>query len=281
MSTKSGKKKLRFDTSLNYGKMVHTHWSKGNPLQRVLAPLFLPEGENQITYASRISSKLRIGGKRDLKLAGERAKNSTIESYHKLEKEHTKDKYHDLRKQSEFDFQSLICELIETHGTRNTRWERLYDEEKGEYCMYNVGSGMNLSEKNGRVSICEMCDSEIEALDYKCYNCNTHRSRVNGERYTGKTDLADLVEMDQSAKPNTIGAIDCSDPSASALRMAGGGGGVLEGAEEEDEGGDGIKGKIWRKSRTFRKTLNKNKKIRKSMDIGKKLGRKVRTSFQA
>ena len=104
LSTKAGKKKLRFDTSLNYGKTVHKHWEKGNPLQRVLAPLFVAEAENQITYAARVTSKLKLGGKLDLKRAEELARGSTIESYHKLERELTKDKYHDLRKQSDFDF---------------------------------------------------------------------------------------------------------------------------------------------------------------------------------
>ena len=44
---------------------------------------------------------------------------------------------------------SLICELIETHGTRNTRWERLYDDNTDSYYMLNVGSQASLDEVRG------------------------------------------------------------------------------------------------------------------------------------
>ena len=125
-----------------------------------------------------------------------------------------------------------------------------------------------------------MCDSEIEPVDFKCYNCNTLRSRVNEERYTGKTPLEDLKEMDTGAQPNTIGLVDCTDPNASKLGKGGGGGGVLDDEEEDGANQKGIKGRIWRNSRTLKRTLKKNKSFQKGMLIGEKLGRKARKSFQ-
>ena len=147
--------------------------------------------------------------------------------------------------------------------------------------MINTGSMQTLDEKKGRVSICEMCDSEIEGLDYKCYNCNTLRSAVNEERYCGHTSIEDLKEMDVDGKENTIGAVDCSDPTGSKIRGdGGGGGGLLEDGEEDGGGeGNGKMGRLFKKTRTFRRTLTKHKSVAKGLDVGKRIGRKVRRTL--
>ena len=75
----------------------------------------------------RFVRKWACGNHGDLDIAYTEALGSTKASYHKLEREKTRDNYFDMRKLSEEDFKKLITELIELLGTRNTRWEKLHD----------------------------------------------------------------------------------------------------------------------------------------------------------
>jgi Ca2+-binding EF-hand superfamily protein len=79
LRTKAGKKKILFDTTVCYGNMLHKNWVKGNALQRVLAPMFKPEGQGQVTVMARVAKKMICGNKGDLDAAHTEALGSTTE----------------------------------------------------------------------------------------------------------------------------------------------------------------------------------------------------------
>ena len=171
---------------------------------------------------------------------------SLLASYHKLEREKTKDKYFDARKQSESDFKELTQEVVDLFGTRNTRWERLYDEEARTTYVYNWKNGKTLG---GNPAICEVCDEEIEEVDFKCFNCNTLRSNVNQPKYKGRTPLEDLMQvtyLDQGKKHEVVslGKADNDDDHEFA---------------EDEEGQAGMMGVLRSKTRTFKRTWRKSK----------------------
>ena len=78
-----------------------------------MAPMFKPEVQGQVTYLARFVRRWGCGDRRNLDIAYTEALGSTKASYHKIEREKTRDKYFDLRKQSEVDFKELVTELIE------------------------------------------------------------------------------------------------------------------------------------------------------------------------
>ncbi|GMI36420.1 hypothetical protein TrCOL_g9544 [Triparma columacea] len=262
LRTKAGKKKILFDTTVCYGNMLHKNWVKGNALQRVLAPMFKPEGPGQVTVMARVAKKMICGNKGDLDAAHTEALGSTTESYHKLEKEKTRDKYFDARKQAEVDFKELTQEIVELFGTRNTRWERLYDQDAQTTYLYNWKNGKTLA---GNPAICEVCDEEIEEVDFKCFNCNTLRSNVNQPKYKGRTPLEDLMDityLDQGKK-NDEGAFLGRSKSDDDLEF-----------EEEEEDQKGVMGVLRSKTKTLKRTFRKSKGGAMMRTFRKTLGKK-------
>ena len=144
------------------------------------------------------------------------------------------------------DFKELTQEIVDLFGTRNTRWERLHDESRGDSYMYNWKGGKTLE---GNPAICEVCDEEIEEVDFKCFNCNTLRSNVNQPKYKGRTPLEDLMEvtyLDVGKK---------NDGAFMGKREE-----EEEGEFEDEEGeGKGVMGVLRSKTRTFRRTARKSR----------------------
>ena len=188
--------------------------------------------------------------------------NPSPPSYHKLEKEKTRDKYFDARKQAEVDFKELTQEIVELFGTRNTRWERLYDQDAQTTYLYNWKNGKTLA---GNPAICEVCDEEIEEIDFKCFNCNTLRSNVNQPKYKGRTPLEDLMDityLDQGKK-NDEGAFLGRSKSDDDLEF-----------EEEEEDQKGVMGVLRSKTKTLKRTFRKSKGGAMMRTFRKTLGKK-------
>ncbi|GMH78178.1 hypothetical protein TrST_g878 [Triparma strigata] len=274
LKTKAGKKKIKFDTTFCYANMIHRNWEKGNALQRVLAPMFKPEVEGQVTYLARFVRRWACGNKGDLDIAYTEAVGTTRSSYHKQERERTIDHYLDLRKQAEQDFKDLVTEVIELFGTRNTRWEKLYDSnaKRGqEYYYYNWKIGKTTACKDGEdPAICEVCDEEIEAVDFKCFNCNTLRSNVNQPKYHGRTPLDQLMEVTYlNAKENDLSALDQKKKDEDEeLQM-----------DMEDDEAEGFLGRAMRSTRKFKRSFRKSYGGKKIADIGSSVTRTFRKSI--
>ena len=257
LSTNAGLKKLRYDTIQIYGTLVHSRWEKGNSLQKSLAPMFVSETPNQITLFASIIRKLHCGSGSDLKTSSTDAKEVTVESYHKLEKELTDERYVKLKAQSEIDFKNLISELVEKYGTRNTHWEVLFDASQREGKQrYHF----NYSKKRfayGDPAICEMCDEDIDPLDFKCFGCNSFRSAINQPKYTGRTPLSELMDMSLLAGKKTE---DIDFMVKTALDY--------DEDSEEDDGDMSMKGKINRKMRQSRKSITSMGNMLKDAKVG-------------
>ena len=184
LRTKPGKKKLRFDTTVCYSQTIHKNWKAGNAVQKMFAPTFKSEIEGQATLMAVAVQFLACGNKRALDQAYTDAKSLTVVSYHKLEKDRQLEHYYDLRKSSVTDFKMLLEEVVETLGTRNSKWEKLHDEGTNTYYHYNWKTRKQEDSENP--AICEMCDSTIDPHDFKCFECNTLRSSVNQPKYVPK-----------------------------------------------------------------------------------------------
>ncbi len=279
LRTKAGKRKLKYDTTACYASMIHKAWSKGNAVQQMLAPMFITEVKGQVTLMGQIVRYLSCGNKKDLDNAYQEAMGLTRISYHKIEKERQLDHYHDLRERSESDFKMLVDETVELFGTRNSRWEKLHDDAKPQgkkFYYYNWKSGKMIEDENP--AICEICDEEIDPIDFKCFNCNTLRSRINQPKYKGRTPLEDLMEVTY---------LDFKENNADLLKKANQGDMADFELEEDDLDepveGEGMIGRALRKSRKFRKSARKSygkSKISSSVDgIGKSLTRGFRKTL--
>ena len=167
-----------------------------------------------------------------------------------------------------------VTEVIELFGTRNTRWEKLYDSnaKRGqEYYYYNWKIGKTTACKDGEdPAICEVCDEEIEAVDFKCFNCNTLRSNVNQPKYHGRTPLDQLMEVTYlNAKENDLSALDQKKKDEDEeLQM-----------DMEDDEAEGFLGRAMRSTRKFKRSFRKSYGGKKIADIGSSVTRTFRKSI--
>ena len=257
--SKAGTNKLKYDATYVYATSIKKRWVKGNALQRSLAPMLQTEVDGQVTALAKVVHRYSCGNKKELASAAADAKASTIEHFHREEKKLCLDKYYEARGQGDKDFKELGQELVETFGTRNTRWEELYNPDEPDpnkqHYHYNWRTG-NVGYNNP--AVCEACDELIDSLDFKCFGCNTLRSRVNQGKYKGRTPLKDLMEVAHlEVKENDVDLF-----AKSRAEDAAGG----HGEEDDDEGEGGEGSVLKRMARKSRKTLER--KMRKSVTGG-------------
>jgi len=78
-------------------------------------------------------------------------------------------------------------------GLRNSCWEKLYDPEEELSFYYQWQTGQKVpSIGNQSPAICEVCDSLIDLIDYKCFNCDSLRSVRNRKKYRGRISLEEM-----------------------------------------------------------------------------------------
>lgn len=174
----------------------------------------------------------------------------------------------DLREKSVNDFQLLAEEIIETVGTRNSHWEKFWDDKKEKHYVYHWKLGK--SDNSDDPAVCEVCDVIIDPVDYKCFDCDTLRSKINQPKYKGRTPLEDLMEItylkhnDNKVDMNQIGKGDENHD----FEM-----------EEEDDGSGGGMGRLLRKSKKYRKSFRKSYGGSKVHTMASGIGKSMTSKF--
>jgi len=248
-----------------YAKKIHKDWAAGNAVQKMLAPMFHAEIEGQATAMAQAVRVLACGQKRALDQAYTDAKGLTVHSYHKMEKNRQLDHYVDLRERSVNDFKLLTEEVVEVIGTRNSRWEKLFDENTGKHYHYNWKIGKREDDDNP--AVCEVCDVIIDPVDFKCFDCNSLRSGVNQSKYRGHTALEDLMDVEDLVLNVNTNKADLGKHNDDMDDFD------IE--EEEDDEGGGMMARAKRLTRKSRKNFGKSKVA----DVGRKSFGGIKKSF--
>lgn len=71
-------------------------------------------------------------------------------------------------------------DIMTNFGSRNTKWEELYEKKLGTYYYFNTDTG---DRKHIKTAICEMCDNCFAQSDVKCQKCDAPRSARNQKLY--------------------------------------------------------------------------------------------------
>mmetsp|Transcript_45079 Transcript_45079/g.70516 ORF Transcript_45079/g.70516 Transcript_45079/m.70516 type:complete len:572 (-) Transcript_45079:640-2355(-) len=183
LESEEGRRRFEFDVKARYGKLLHEKWAHGNPLQQAGAGAFSSSG-GEVTVGTRLA--LRFARARGLDRARELARRAVEDRHRAQEERRVARRFRDRREDKRQMFEDLRTELVEAFGTKDTKWEKLHDEERDASYWYHIEDKKQLWEEP---AICENCDSFIDPMDPKCFECDTERSAYNMGLYKGGAEM--------------------------------------------------------------------------------------------
>ena len=182
----AGQKKLDFETMRHYGIQTH-HFLNSNLVTQIFASGFeAPEGKytlnTKMAYQYLATGRAKDKARRAARLA-------LLEEYKEIETELTKKTWADRATTREQDFLSLTKMLIIEHGSRNTKWEKLYLDDPYRQQQYNSNIFyLHIESREmhyGEQAICERCDTRFLPEDVRCITCQAPRNWKNKKLFGG------------------------------------------------------------------------------------------------
>jgi hypothetical protein len=83
----------------------------------------------------------------------------------------------------EEEMAQLEAGLVEEFGSRNSKWEVLWDPKA--MCVYHYHIETGEAAYGDTVGICEKCDTRLLPEDARCTTCRAARSAKNRKLYRG------------------------------------------------------------------------------------------------
>uniref|UniRef100_A0A7S1XZZ4 EF-hand domain-containing protein n=1 Tax=Phaeomonas parva TaxID=124430 RepID=A0A7S1XZZ4_9STRA len=176
LKSDTGKSLISFTTKTQYGVTVGQRWKEGNHMQRLLAPLLLPEHDQQLSLGTVLLT--RVSNDPILNAIKAQEEQKVVKDYVYDEIDRVENINASTKKMREADMVEVKADFAMNAGSATTRWERLY-VDKGDpesFYYYNLDTGET---HEGECAICESCDSVIQAEDQRCFECNAPRSKRN------------------------------------------------------------------------------------------------------